>query len=161
MNTSKVLFTFLLGVIFSPHVFATENKETCISNAAEFAEKSASLPAVVQKLPALLTADGFFVTAGLKIRVAGDKLKLEGYVWKPGEIIVDDGYISKACYDGKVLNVTLENGTSYSAKIKNEKSVSIQGVTFDQASEAKFAGIVKKIKDSRAERTASTQSGVN
>ncbi len=159
MNNCKALGTFLVGLLFSISLFAAD---TCVSTASEFAEKSSSLPTFVQKLPTMLTTDGFLVTAGLKIRTVGEKLKLEGYVWKPGEILIDDGYISKACYDGKVLNVTLENGTTYAAKVKGDSSVSIQGVTFEKSSESKFAGIVEKVKDAQSKKTgtANVQSGV-
>ncbi|MDG0814987.1 hypothetical protein [Bdellovibrio svalbardensis] len=159
MSKCKVLWTILVGFLFSISAIAAD---TCVSTATEFAAKSASFPQVIQKLPAMLTTDGFLVTAGLKIRTVGEKLKLEGYVWKPGEISVDDGYVTKACFDGKILNVTLENGTTYAAKVNGEKSVSIQGVDFDRSSEAKFAGIVEKIKEAQAKksRNSNSQAGV-
>lgn len=55
--------------------------------------------------------------------------------------------------------MTLENGTTYAAKVKGDQSVSIQGVTFDRSSESKFAGIVEKVKDAQAKKTG-VSSGV-
>ena len=159
MNRSKMIsgLMVVLAVLVSNVAIAAD---VCVSNASEFSSQSANLPQVVQKLPAMLVTDGFLVTAGLKIRTAGDKLKLEGYVWKPGEIIVDDAYISKACFDGKNFDVTLESGKSYSVKVKGDKSVSIQGVTFDKSSESKFASIVERIKAEQTKRTGVSSSGV-
>lgn len=152
--------TFQISMISMALAFSvTANAaSTCIQNAAEHAEKNASLPAFVQKLPAMLVTDGFLVTAGLKIRIAGNKLKLEGSVWKPGEVLKDDCYISKACYDGETLKVTLENGKSYEAKVKNEESVSIQGITFDKSSESKFAGVIDKIQKAQAKKAENAKS---
>lgn len=132
---------------------------TCIRSVQEYSEKSPELPTVLQKLPTMLVTDSMLVTAGIKIRAAGDKLKLEGYVWKPGEILVNDGYIEKACFDGTSMKVTLENGTTYDAKVKNDESVSIQGFNFDKSSEYKFAGIVEKIKKAQATRSSNSSSG--
>jgi hypothetical protein len=145
----------LQGIALSAHAVSN----TCIQSVQEYSEKSSNLPPVLQKLPAMLVTDGLLVTAGIKIRAAGDKLKLEGYVWKPGEILINDGYIQKACFDGASMKVTLENGTTYDAKVKNEESVSIQGVSFDKSTEYKFAGIVEKIKKAQSSRSSTSSSG--
>ena len=165
MNKCKFLSGSLLlgGVLLSTKLLAAD---VCVSNTAEFAAQAKNLPSVVQQLPTMLTTDGFLVTAGLKIRAAGDKLKMEGYVWKPGDIYTDDAYIKQACFDGVNFNVTLEHGKSYAAKIKGDKSVSIQGITFEKSSDAKFAGIIEKVKGAIEKKTgvgsgSSGNAGVN
>lgn len=152
----RLIASFLLGIFVVPAAFAVE---TCVTSSADFEAKKSEFPSIVQQLPAMLTADSMFVTAGLKIRSAGAKLKLEGYVWKPGDIYTDDGYLKKVCFDGSSFKVTLENGKTYSAQVKGSRSVSIQGVTFKKSSDAEFAGIVQKIRKAQGGSTKTTSNG--
>lgn len=150
MKTGIYLIAILLGVLVSSTGYA---EQTCVSSVSEFNAQSSKFPAAVQPLPALLATDGMFVTAGLKIKAVGDKLKLEGYVWQPGDIYVDDVYVSKACFDGKTFDITMENGKTYSAKVKGKDAVSIQGVTFEKSNEKKFASIVNKVTDALSKKS--------
>lgn len=151
----RLLASFLLGIFVSPAAYA----ETCVTSSADFEAKKSDFPPIVQHLPAMLTADSMFVTAGLKIRAVGAKLKLEGYVWKPGDIYSDDGYLKKVCYDGKTFKVTLENGKTYDARVQSSRAVSIQGVTFKKSSDAEFAGIVQKIRKAQGGSAKAISSG--
>ncbi|GEM_PF-2142271 len=132
-----------LGLSFSSGAWAAE---TCVSSASDFEQKKDQFPQIVQQLPVMLTTDGMWATAGLKIRTVGDKLKLEGYVWKVGGIYADDGYLRKVCYNGSTFKVTLENGKTYEAVVKSNRTVAIQGVTFKKSSSSEFASIVEKVK---------------
>lgn len=141
----------LFSVFFAWSLVA-QGTEICFSSTAEFESKKSEFPAVIRKLPVLLTANNFLVTAGLQIKTVDAKLKLEGSVWKPGEIYSDDSYIKKVCCEDELLKVTLENGKTYEVKVKNEAAVSIQGVTFKKSTAAEFAGILEKVKDAESKR---------
>ena len=130
---------------------------TCVKTPSEYNEKNSELPAFLQKLPAMMVTDSMLVTAGLKLKAAGDRLKLEGYVWKPNEVIINDAYIKNACFDGKSLKVTLDNDKIYDAKL-GDKAVKIDGFQFDESSEYKFAGVVEKIKAEQKKRNSRSSS---
>lgn len=140
-----ILRTFLAisFILSAKQVWA---EAVCVSSFSEYEQQKNKLPKVLQELPTLLTVDSFLVTAALKIRPAGEKLKLEGYVWQPGSIYADDGYIKSACYENDVLKVTLDNGKTYEGKVGTEKAVEIKGFKFKQSTERQFASIVEKVR---------------
>lgn len=132
----------------------------CVSSVSEHQKQKDNLPAILQELPTLLTVDSFFLTAGLKIRPVGDKLKLEGYVWQPGDIYADDGYIKSACYENMILKVTLDNGKTYEGKVGVDKAIEIKGFKFKQSTDRQFANIVEKVrKASKGKINVSTDKG--
>lgn len=133
----------LLPLLFISLTHATP--QTCISSTSEYTAQKDKLPSVFHELPVMLTTDSFLVTAALKIRTVGDRIKLEGHVWKPSEIYSDDSYVKTICYGGDSFKVTLENGQSYNAQMK-DSDVSISGFTFKKNTDSGFAGIVEKVK---------------
>lgn len=142
IRLSRILCIFFLMISA-----AQANAEAiCVSSFSEFNEQKGKLPNVIQELPTMLTVDSFIVTAALKIRPAGDRLKLEGYVWQPGSIYADDGYIQSACYENDILKVTLENGKTYEGKVSKDKAVEIRGFKFKHSTERQFASIVEKVR---------------
>lgn len=143
----SIFFILALGIIQSAQA-------VCVNTLAEYEAQKKNFPTVLQSLPCFLAVDKTLVTAGLKIRAAGDRLKLEGAVWKAfGVIEVDDPYILNACFENDTLVVKLENGKSYKAKITSDSSVEIQGFRFDKTSEPAFAQIVNKVKAAKSEKT--------
>lgn len=137
--------------------FGAQGAEICFSSVAEFESKKSDMPVVIRKLPVLFTANNFLVTAGLQIKVVDSKLKLEGSIWKPGEIYSDDSYIKNVCFEDDVLKVTLENGKTYEARVKNDSAVSIQGMTFKKSTAVEFAGILEKVKDAESKRNGNAR----
>lgn len=141
---------FLMRAILAICILASTQQARaeaiCVSSLSEHARHKSKLPNVLQELPTLLTVDSFFLTAGLKIRPVGEKLKLEGYVWQPGDIYADDGYIRSACYENNVLKVTLDNGKTYEGKVNTDKAIEIKGFKFKQSTERQFANIVEKVR---------------
>lgn len=146
-----LIFKVALVLLVFQSVWA---EEKCVTSPSELSAQEKYFPEVIQPLPTMLIIDSLFVTAGIKIGTAGGKLKLEGHVWKMGNIYVDDAYLKKVCYDGEILKVTLENGKTYDVKAKSSSTVSIQGATFKRSSDSEFAGIVQKIRKAQSETAA-------
>ena len=158
MKLFRVLCLILSLIGMAPSAFADN---VCMSSAADYSANKSKLPAVFQNLPVTLTTNSWKATAGLKIRLAGSRLKLEGHVWSVTDLYSDDAYIKQICYDGSNFKVTLDNGKSYTAEVSGN-SVSIKGATFQKSSDAQFAGIVEKVKGAMDAKgiTAGTKSGV-
>ena len=143
-------------------------QELCVRTWAEFEAAKEKLPKVMQKAPLLLVADSMLVTSAIKIRQAGERLKLEGHVWIPGSIYTDEGYIDRVCIQEKEecakksfsskkscekktsAVVVLDSGGSYTTKILSDRELEVttsDGTSkFALGSATQFAGIVEKIK---------------
>lgn len=162
MKTKNRLSSFLRPAMVTGILFfhALVNAETCISSVSDFNNNKSSFPPAFQSLPVMFTADNNAVMAGLKIRPAGDKIKLEGSVWSILKTYKDDSYVKKLCINGSNLKVTLDNGKSYNVKV-NANSAIISGQEFKKTSAAAYSTIIQKIKVGTGEMSvkASASSG--
>lgn len=127
----------------------------CIGSLDEYHKQKQFLPKVFQTLPdpIHLTVDNRIVTAGIRILEADSKLKLEGHVWQPLSNYSDENYIKKFCYTEKTILVLLENGSTYTVFIDNQK-FKIQGQDFKASTEDQFDKIQKKIFVARDRRNS-------
>lgn len=157
--TFKLLIVYLISLGFTPASYAGEN---CITNAAELEAKKASFPKFLQENPPAMFARENFPVAALSFHVVDGKILGEA-IYKLFNIKRDNGYVSKLCYNGSELTITLEVATSndkeedtYNVKILNDRTLKVNGLEFKETSPANFAKILNMLNDSTDSAATST-----
>lgn len=125
----------------------------CVNNMADFEQRKAQMPAMMQKLPVMFTVDSFAVTAGLKIAPAGNKLQLTANVNAigSGDDYQQVVYIKEVCIIGNNVTMKLEAGASKrnepppTIAIVDSSKVKINSITFNKSSESQFRAISNKV----------------
>ncbi len=140
LRNSLILSSILLTSSF---VFAN----ICISDLSEFEAKKGNLPGFAKKLPFFLTADNFFVSAGIQIRFSNDKIKLESHVQTGGQLQKEDFYIDKICFSANNIAITLENKKTYDIGIKDDSLFSVQGVSFKKTNLTEYTQFIKTLNE--------------
>lgn len=148
MRFSSVLFVTATLVAFQ-----SKAANVCVNNMADFEQRKAQMPQMMQKLPVMFTVDSFAVTAGLKIAPAGNKLQLEANVNAigSGDDYQQVVYIKEVCIIGDKVTMKLEASASKrnepppTISLIDSGSVKINSITFKKSTEAQFRSISNKV----------------
>ncbi|WP_413293030.1 hypothetical protein ACLSU7_16690 [Bdellovibrio sp. HCB185ZH] len=148
MRFSSVLFVAAMVVAIQ-----SKAANVCVNNMADFEQRKAQMPPMMQKLPVMFTVDSFAVTAGLKIAPAGNKLQLEANVNAigSGDDYQQVVYIKEVCIIGDKVTMKLEAGASKrnepppTISLVDSGSVKINSITFKKSTEAQFRSISNKV----------------
>ncbi|WP_413558155.1 hypothetical protein [Bdellovibrio sp. HCB209] len=148
MKFSSILFVFTLFGCLQSHA-----ANVCVSNMADFEKRKEQIPPMLQKLPVMFTVDSFAVTAGLKISPAGEKMQLEANVNAigSGDDYQQVTYIKEVCIIDNKVTMKLEAGANNrkepppTISLIDSKSVKINSITFNKATESQFRSISRKV----------------
>ncbi|HEY1079328.1 MAG TPA: hypothetical protein VGE46_04495 [Bdellovibrio sp.] len=132
--------------------------QVCVKNAAEYAEKKAQIPKVLQKLqerPALFAGKDWKAAAAIKIYFTESGLKLDANVVPSiGSAYFDSCHIKTVCFEDDVITVTGNNNESFEVKVKSDSAVFFKGMTFSASSAAEFAALAEQVGKANSEKTS-------
>lgn len=156
------LATYLESFILITLTASISYSETCFRNADEYAKTEKNLPKIFQNLPLMFTAENqsilfFDVSAAIKIeKSASGQLKLQGHIRKDDDLEIDESTISKACFDGSTMKITVLSGSSYNVEV-DKQNVEIKGLRLQRAvSDRSYNTVISKLKQGIPGLTASS-----
>lgn len=150
----KLLIVFLISVSLQQVAYSAK---TCVADAAELANQISSFPKFVQGTPPIMFIRESLPVAALSFYVADGRINGEATYKILFGVTRDYGYVSKLCYDGTELIITLEIRTGrdqvkqkeLKVKVINDSTIEYSGFEFKQSTPAEFAKVLNKLNGSK------------